>query len=378
MQRGFSDLEFANRVKLAQILMVQNDIGALLLTTEPDVRYFTGFLTQFWQSPTRPWFLIIPISGKPIAVIPSIGQALMNATWIDDVRTWSSPDMFDDGVGLLIDTLLEVVSNGKVAVPDGAETHIRMPYSDVQRLSNNVLISSDMGIMRKLRMVKSDIEINKIRYACQIADDAFGAVKSFAKVGMTQSEINRQFQSACLSSGADSVPYVAMGLGACGYFDVISPATDIRAQTGDILMLDTGLMWDGYFCDFDRNFALGDPDLRATSAHACLIDATAAGLEAAVVGATAADIFRAMAKITGSGKAMEAGRFGHGLGTQLTEWPSFIADDHTELLEGMVLTLEPSIETINGRILVHEENIVIRKGSAEKLSNFATEMEIIR
>ncbi len=249
MQRGFSDLEFANRVKLTQILMVQNDIGALLLTTEPDVRYFTGFLTQFWQSPTRPWFLIIPISGKPIAVIPSIGQALMNATWIDDVRTWSSPDMFDDGVGLLIDTLLEVVSNGKVAVPDGAETHIRMPYSDVQRLSNNVLISSDMGIMRKLRMVKSDIEINKIRYACQIADDAFGAVKSFAKVGMTQSEINRQFQSACLSSGADSVPYVAMGLGACGYFDVISPATDIRAQTGDILMLDTGLMWDGYFCD---------------------------------------------------------------------------------------------------------------------------------
>ena len=85
----------------------------------------------------------------------------------------------------------------------------------------------------------------------------------------------------------------------------------------------------------------------------------------------------AMAKITGAGKALEAGRFGHGLGMQLTEWPSFIPDDHTEILEGMILTLEPSIETIDGRIMVHEENIVIRKDGAEKLSTFYKEMVII-
>ena len=74
---------------------------------------------------------------------------------------------------------------------------------------------------------------------------------------------------------------------------------------------------------------------------------------------------------------MEAGRFGHGLGTQLTEWPSFIPTDNTEITEGMVLTLEPSIETIDGRILVHEENIVIRANGAEKLSPFATELPVI-
>ena len=49
--------------------MAENKVAALLLTTEPEVRYFTGFLTQFWQSPTRPWFLVIPASGKPIAVV---------------------------------------------------------------------------------------------------------------------------------------------------------------------------------------------------------------------------------------------------------------------------------------------------------------------
>ena len=49
----------------------------------------------------------------------------------------------------------------------------------------------------------------------------------------------------------------------------------------------------------------------------------------------------------------DAGRLGHGLGTQLTEWPSIIPDDHTEMLEGMVMTLEPGIEVLDGRIMVH-------------------------
>ena len=88
--------------------MQQHGISALLLTTEPEIRYFTGFLTRFWESPSRPWFLIIPDSGKPVAVIPSIGAALMGQTWIDDIRTWSAPDLEDDGVSLLADTLVEL------------------------------------------------------------------------------------------------------------------------------------------------------------------------------------------------------------------------------------------------------------------------------
>ncbi len=66
---------------------------------------------------------------------------------------------------------------------------------------------------------------------------------------------------------------------------------------------------------------------------------------------------------------MEAGRLGHGLGMQLTEWPSIIARDHTILVEGIVLTLEPSVNLLNGTILLHEENIVIRANGTEYLSN---------
>ncbi|MFT5450007.1 MAG: Xaa-Pro dipeptidase [Gammaproteobacteria bacterium] len=91
-QRGFPDSEFEQRTRRAQGLMAQAGFDALLLTTEPEVRWFTGFHTQFWHSPTRPWFVVVPADGKPIAVIPAIGESGMTQTWIDDVRVWSSPD----------------------------------------------------------------------------------------------------------------------------------------------------------------------------------------------------------------------------------------------------------------------------------------------
>ena len=69
-QRGFEIAEFTSRCSKAQLAMAASDIGALLLTSEADIRYFTGFMTQFWQSPTRPWFVLIPASGKPVAIIP--------------------------------------------------------------------------------------------------------------------------------------------------------------------------------------------------------------------------------------------------------------------------------------------------------------------
>ena len=88
MTQGFTTAEFKARLKRAQGRMDDADLDAILLTTEPDIRYFTGYLTRFWESPCRPWFLVLPRAGDPIAVIPSIGAALMARTWISDIRTW--------------------------------------------------------------------------------------------------------------------------------------------------------------------------------------------------------------------------------------------------------------------------------------------------
>jgi Xaa-Pro dipeptidase len=59
---------------------------------------------------------------------------------------------------------------------------------------------------------------------------------------------------------------------------------------------------------------------------------------------------------------------GHGLGMQLTEPPSNMPGDGTVLLSGMVLTIEPGIEYAPGKMIVHEENIVIRPDGPELLT----------
>ena len=370
--RGFDRVEYQDRLARAQTLMAREGLAALLLSTEPEVRCFTGYLTRFWESPTRPWFLVVPASGMPIAVIPSIGAALMGQTWVTDIRTWAAPDLADDGVSLLADTLREVAgTDGQIGLPDGHETHVRMPLADLRRLETLLRpgqITSDAGIMTALRRVKSEAEIAKITQACQIAARAFVRVPEIAAAGTGLDEVFRRFQMLCLEEGADWVPYLAGGAGQGGYADVISPARDMPLRAGDVLMLDTGLVWDGYFCDYDRNFSVGPPSAKTQAAHARLIDAADAGFAAARPGATAADLYHAMnAVLDQGGGETDAGRLGHGLGMSLTEWPSLIAADHTVLEPGMVLTLEPGIATPGG-ILVLEENIVIDEGGAAYLS----------
>jgi Xaa-Pro aminopeptidase len=366
--RGFPESEFQARTARAQKMMRAKGLAALLLTTEPDVRYFTGFLTRFWESPTRPWFLIVPEAGKPVAVIPSIGAELMAQTWIDDIRTWSAPDLTDDGVGLLSEALTDLAPDGAIGVPDGHETHVRMPLADLDRLRALHHVTTDHGIIRRLRMVKSEAEIAKIEQACAIAGRAFARVPEVVRAGMPLSDVFRRFQMLCLEEGADWVPYLAGGADQGGYGDVISPARDAPLRAGDVLMLDTGLVWDGYFSDFDRNWSVGPPSPAVRDAHKRLVEASDAAFVAARPGASAADLFGTMnAIVTKTAGGTDAGRLGHGLGMSLTEWPSLIPSDPTQLEPGMVLTLEPGI-AVGDKILVHEENIVITDKGARYLS----------
>ena len=138
-ERGFPQIEFEQRLEKAQRLMSEKDLDVMFFCTEAEVRYFTGFLTQFWQSPTRPWFLCLPRKGNPVAVIPEIGADCMERTWIEDIRTWSSPHPDDDGVRLLQETL-EELSRGskKIGLPMGSESTLRMPFQDFMMLQERL------------------------------------------------------------------------------------------------------------------------------------------------------------------------------------------------------------------------------------------------
>ena len=388
-QRGFSSHEYQARVEKIQALMQQNQLGALLITTEADMYYFTGFLSQFWQSPTRPWFAIVPVQGKPIAVIPEIGVNCMNNNYMEDIRSWSSPHQSDDGVSLLCEALKEVLSKAvelygndyaNIGINKGRETHVRMPLRDFEILKAGLSKSMQDGefkdatwMIRKLRMVKSEAEIEKLHYVAQCASDVFEKLNSFVEIGMRDDEIFRQFKMECLKAGVDDVSYLVGAAGTGGYDDIIAPPAGRQLQNGDVLILDTGCTFDGYFCDFDRNYGFGDVDDASKRAYEIVWEATEAGLAAARPGNKCSDIFAAMDAVMQAGGAQgeSVGRYGHGLGIQLTEAPSHTSWDDTVIEAGMVLTLEPGMIFAPGKMMVHEENIVIRDSGPEMLSRRA-------
>ena len=373
-ERGFPPAEFAARTDRAQALMAREGLAGLLLTTEADLRYFSGFHTLFWQSPTRPWFLFVPAAGKPVAIIPEIGADLMRRTWLDDIRTWSAPAPDDDGISLLTELLAPLAGKAaRIGVMMGHETHLRMPLADWERLIAGLpglRIADATGLVQGLRMVKSPAEIDKIAHICAIGSASFARVPDLVAEGMPLEEVFRAFRREALAQGADDAPYLVGGADRGGYRDVISPPTRKPLQRGDILMLDTGLTWDGYFCDFDRNWAVGHTDDTARRAYDVLWRATEAGIAAARPGTTCRDLFHAMSAVIAEMDASggDIGRLGHGLGMQLTEQPSHAAFDTTELRENMVLTLEPSLSYGDGLMMVHEEDIVVTSEGGRLLS----------
>ena len=372
----FPSAEYRRRVAALQARMAAGDLDALLLTTPPDVFYMTGFLTRFWESPARPWFVVVPATGDPIAIIPAIGAELMARGWITDIRCWDAPDPVDDGMSLLTEALGELVpERGRVGLPMGLETHLRMPLADYARVRHALAPRAFVDatdVIQRVREIKSEAEIGKIRATCAIADRAFTRMPEIARPGRGLDAVFRGFQAALLEEGADWVSYLAGGAGPGGYGDVISPADDRPLEAGDVLMLDTGAVRQGYFCDFDRNFAIGPASDAVRRAYGALHAATDAALAALRPGLRACDLYRVMREaLVAQGATPGGGRLGHGLGLSLTEWPSITAQDTTELRTGMVLTLEPGVVVAPGRIMVHEENLVLREDSAELLSTRA-------
>ncbi len=383
--RGFPPSEFADRTSRAQARMAARDMAGMLLTTEPEIRYFTGFHTAFWQSPTRPWFLFLPVEGEPVALIPEIGVPAMRRTWIEDIRSWPAPRPEDDGLSLLIDLLAPLArSRRRLGVLKGPETHLRMPLDDYERLLAalpGLRIVDATPIVRALRMVKTPAEIEKIAHACAIGANAFARLPELAAPGLPLEDLFRAFRREALARGADEVPFLAGSAGPGGYEDVISPPSRRPLEQGDILMLDLGLRWDGYFCDFDRNFAIGRAEDAARRAYDLLWRATEAGIAATRPGATCRELYRAMRAVLAEADDGDGniGRLGHGLGMQLTEWPSIMEGDDTVIEENMVLTLEPSLSSSGNRMMVQEENLVVGPRGARLLTTRAApELPVIR
>ncbi|MBS0417736.1 MAG: aminopeptidase P family protein [Proteobacteria bacterium] len=376
---AFDTSEFEHRLLRVQERMRYHRLDALVVTSQPNFRYFSGFDSQFWESPTRPWFLIVPAHERCIAVVPEIGAPVLATSWIDDIRTWPAPRPDDDGVSLLADALHSLPQRfARIGMEMGRESTVRMPLIDFLRLRERLAMSGTdvadgSACIWQVRNIKSPAEIAYIRQSCELVSAAFEELPSQLATGRTEQEVCRDLTMDILRRGAHAVPFLAAASGSGGYAQIISRPTRRVLHEGDVLIIDVGATINGYFCDFDRNYAFGKLSDPARRAQDAVWRATEAGIAAAVPGATTSDLWRTMTAILERAgmRKNNVGRVGHGLGLQLTEPPSNMADDHTVLEAGMVITIEPGMEYEDGKMIVHEENVVITPEGAELLTKRA-------
>ena len=364
--------ELEDRVSRMQQAMAALNMDAVLVTTEKNLRYFTGFTHQAFIILTRPWFAIIPGHGQPIAVIPESGVGAMALTGhVGKVHTWPSPRPHDEGVSLLAATVRD---SGfvKIGAELGPESRIGMPVADFTRLTELIkptVVEDASTVIHRARMVKSSAEIAEIREVAAIATFAFGQVPEAIRMGMTERDVFRAIARAAIDKGVDSIDYLPVASGHGGYTNVMNGPTDKVLSVGTIVYADTGLVRNGYYCDINRNWSVGPVDQHVDTAHRALYEAVSVGIAAVRPGRKVSEIWQAMAThLSKYGEVFRNSRMGHGFGLDYTEPPSITPDDATILEPGMVLAIEPGLMMGEGKMLIHEENVAVTSTGAELLT----------
>lgn len=264
--RGVPASELQQRLERAQALMDKAELDCLLVTTEQDFFYFTGLASRFWNSPTRPFFLLIPREGlRPIAVIPSImGETIACHTWLEpaDVHTWAAPHPPDDGVTLLAHTIASLPRKfSKAGFMMGLESVMRMPLTSVDRVrgllsQSGIMVADGSPVVRSLRLLKSDFEVARVKHACAIASAAFElfplrleALRRTKLVteeatSLSERDARDALRMMMIELGADDTAYVMAQSGKGGYDNIVLEPTDMPLVPGDVLVIDTGIQFE--------------------------------------------------------------------------------------------------------------------------------------
>ncbi len=369
----FPKEEFANRISRIQENIEKENIEAIIITSPSNFRYFSGLDSNFWESPTRPWFLVISRNNPIKAIIPSIGITAIKNTLIKDIEVWQSPNPNNEGVTLLKKIIRNFPKNSDIGFELANETHLRMSIQDFikirEELSDYNFVDASKVIW-DLRKVKSDIEIENISKICSIASKVFDNFPNNIYSKITEREATSLFKKELINKGADYIMYMACASGQGGYSQIIANPTERKLDNGDILIIDTGSTLKGYFCDFDRNFGFGKINQTSLDAYTKLWEAIESTLEIIKPGIKCSEIYSSLSKnlLPENNNNGGVGRMGHGLGLQLTEPPSIMQSDQTIIEKNMIITLEPSIELNKNTILVQEENILITEDGYKLLS----------
>jgi Xaa-Pro aminopeptidase len=199
--------------------------------------------------------------------------------------------------------------------------------------------------VEELRRVKDAGEVDRIRAACAIADDAFGELAPRIADGMTERQFALALEFAMRDRGASAMsfdPIIAAGPN--GAKPHAEPS-DRTIERGELVVCDFGCIVDGYCSDMTRTVSIGDPGPDARHLYDVVFESQAAGKEAVAIAADCAAVDRASRDVidaAGLGETFIHGT-GHGVGLDIHEAPRVSSSARDTLRDGDVVTVEPGV-----------------------------------
>lgn len=244
-------------------------------------------------------------------------------------------------------------------------------------------ISSELiptyDVVEDLRMIKTPEEIEKIRISSEITDQAFLHVLDMIKPGVKENEVSDALVNFIRKNGATHSTFnPTVASGKRGSFPH-GRASDKVIEKGDMITIDFGTNYKGYWSDISRTIAVGEPSAQMKEIHEVLLKSFNNCLTNIKPGITDREVDRLMREpLIESGYEKNSGTgTGHGIGLEVHEKPLFSVDLDKKLEANMTITIEPGIYLPNiggGRV---EDMILVTNDGYEVLSPSTKELIIL-
>ncbi|MFX0210272.1 MAG: M24 family metallopeptidase [Candidatus Hodarchaeota archaeon] len=350
----FPRSEYTDRHKKARVLMEKQDLDALLVLEETNLTYFSGLRKVIpYGSKSRTYmlhFFILPREEDPILIVPL--EMRGNAeymTWIDDIRFFSEIDPID----LLLNSLEELkLTKRNIGCELGERTRLDCSWNDFDTLQKglpNARIIDAAPLIWELRNIKSSAEIEYLQNACNISQKAMRAGFEVIHEGMTEKDLFTVLCKTSLDEGAADLPLkidFVVVTGPERHIMYDTRPTNKKMKKGEIVIIDGGVAYKSYWCDFTRLACIGKPSLKqqemfdtALEAHTSALSTVKAGVPIKDVKNASDGVFRER----GYAKQCPDDSCGHGVGLEIHEPPRITLDNKTQLKTGYVLAIEPMI-----------------------------------
>lgn len=246
-------------------------------------------------------------------------------------------------------------------------------YNIFKNSFENVEIINDSNfndLINKLRMVKNQEEIQKIKFAQSITDKAFEHILNFISTNKTEKQIALELEFFMKKNGADDIAFDIISVSGKNSSSPHGVPSDKKLEKGDMLTMDFGAKVNGYYSDMTRTVCIGEVNEFQKEIYNTVLKAQLESLEKIKPSIICKEIDKIARDIicnAGYGENFGHG-LGHGVGLEIHEQPSFSSGCETILEKGMILTVEPGIYLPDKFGIRIEDMVLITENSYENLT----------